>query len=365
MRRNGKSGMADGDSLNVLVYEWVTGGGLAGSALPASLAAEGAAMRRAVAADFASLPARGRRVRVTMTLDARMAEEPGPWTVARVDGPDAFDRVRRLARTTDFTVLIAPETTGVLARQTRELGASGSRLMGATAEAVELTGDKARLAAWLESCGVAHPRTRRIVPALGLPGDFTYPAVLKPIDGAGSLDTYYVRDATSLPAAARAMPEALLQEFVAGRPSSASFLVDTKGQAWLIGIGSQRTAIRDGRFEYLGGSSPAAWRHASEPLRRVVEGIPGLRGFVGVDFIWDPRSDHATVIEVNPRPTTSYVGLCRLLPAGQLAEAWLAACSEAPEGVKTLAGLADLVHRQERLCFDSDGGLAGNAGVRR
>ena len=38
----------------ILVYEWVTGGGLAGSPLPGSWAAEGRAMRRAIAADFAS-----------------------------------------------------------------------------------------------------------------------------------------------------------------------------------------------------------------------------------------------------------------------------------------------------------------------
>ena len=53
---------------------------------------------------------------------------------------------------------------------------------------------------------------------------------------------------------------------------------------------------------------------------------PGLRGFVGVDFFWEPELDEATVLEINPRATTSFVGLSRLLPAGHLAAAWLAAC---------------------------------------
>ena len=38
------------------------------------------------------------------------------------------------------------------------------------------------------------------------------------------------------------------------------------------------------------------------------ESIAGLRGFVGVDFIWDPERRHATLLEINPRPTTSIVG---------------------------------------------------------
>src|SRR3954452_3588271 len=64
----------------ILVHEWVTGGGLAGQPLPASWAAEGHAMRRAIARDFAALPG----VRVVVTLDERFPEEPGPWSVVRI-----------------------------------------------------------------------------------------------------------------------------------------------------------------------------------------------------------------------------------------------------------------------------------------
>src|SRR3954452_10376991 len=67
-------------SITVLVHEWVTGGGLAGRPMPASWAAEGHAMRRAIAGDFAALPG----VRVVVTLDDRFPEEPGPWSVVRI-----------------------------------------------------------------------------------------------------------------------------------------------------------------------------------------------------------------------------------------------------------------------------------------
>ena len=95
-------------------------------------------------------------------------------------------------------------------------------------------------AARLEELSISTPPTRTIVPSAGLPSDTEYPAVLKPVDGAGSLDTFSLSDALSLPPAALAMPRAVLQPFVPGTPMSASFLVGPAGKAWLIGVGIQR-----------------------------------------------------------------------------------------------------------------------------
>ena len=125
---------------SVLIHEWVTGGGLAGTSLPASWAAEGRAMRRSIAADFAALP--GNSVRVIVTLDARLPDDPGPWQTEPIAPGEYADRLRALARAADFTVLIAPETSGILADLTRDLAQAGGRLLGSTADAVELAADK-------------------------------------------------------------------------------------------------------------------------------------------------------------------------------------------------------------------------------
>jgi tyramine---L-glutamate ligase len=310
-------------------------------------------MRRAIAADFARLP--DRPARVIVTSDSRLLDDPGPWTT--VPGDEAAS-VRELAASADFTVLIAPETSGILAGLTRELGNAGARLLGSTAAAVELTADKARLAARLQELAIDTPPTRTIVPGNGLPRDATYPAVLKPVDGAGSVDTFYLPDALSLPDRAREMPVALFQPFLQGTSMSASFFVDQSGQIWPIGVGFQRMAIRDGRFEYHGGSLPAPCLDALPQLTPAVESVAGLRGFVGVDFIWNSRENRAIILEINPRPTTSYVGLCRLLPPGRLAQAWLSACALEGRDTAILAGLVECVHGKEcRLWFSSSGVL--------
>jgi predicted ATP-grasp superfamily ATP-dependent carboligase len=341
------------ESLTVLVHEWVTGGGLAGRPLPQSWADEGRAMRRAIAADFASV-ARN-RVRVIVTLDARLPEDPGPWTTERIEPGNPDRRLRELAVAADATVLVAPETAGTLAGWTRDLRAAGARVLGSSLEAIALTGDKARLAAWLRAGGIDTPPSRTVRPAAGLPPDAPYPAVLKPVDGAGCVDTFYLVDATSLPPGARAMSQALLQPYRAGVPMSASFLVDGRGAAWLLGVGIQRIAIQGGRFAYQGGLLPAPSRSAEPQLRPAVAAIPGLRGFVGVDFVWDPAARHATVLEINPRPTTSCVGLTRLLPPGRLAEAWLRVCEPEPADPAWFGRLAELVHGGRRVQFDARG----------
>ncbi len=81
-------------------------------------------MRRAIAADFAELA--GVSARVVMTLDSRLPDDPGPWTIERIAPGDALHQVCELAGMADFTVLVAPETSGILARLTREFQAAGA-----------------------------------------------------------------------------------------------------------------------------------------------------------------------------------------------------------------------------------------------
>ena len=179
-----------------------------------------------------------------------------------------------------------------------------------------MTGNKLRLGQYLATRGIATPPSLRVIPSQGLPADFRYPAVLKPIDGAGSQDTYFVRAAGRFPEQARAMPEALLQPLVQGVAHSASFLVGRDGRAHLIAAGRQHIEIREDRFCYRGGTVPVPLQDAKDGPRRAIESVAGLGGFVGVDYIWDARAKRATVLEINPRPTTSYVGLARWLPPG-------------------------------------------------
>jgi predicted ATP-grasp superfamily ATP-dependent carboligase len=133
---------------------------------------------------------------------------------------------------------------------------------------------------------------------------------------------------------------------------SASFLVSDRS-AELIGIGRQRMEVIDGRFAYLGGTIPAPRAGEERTLCRAVASVPGLRGFVGVDFIKERPSGKVIVLEINPRPTTSYVGLARLLPAGTLASAWIETLEGSRNGESD--ALARVVHACDGFTFEADG----------
>jgi predicted ATP-grasp superfamily ATP-dependent carboligase len=283
--------------MRVFLYEYTCA--LADDSAAESLHAEGRAMLSAVLADF------GRVSGVeAVTLPAEA-------------GREAFCE---LARSSDYTLVIAPEFAGLLAERCRWVEQAGGRLLGPTSDAVGLTADKLLTAHRLLSAGVQTPYCDPF------PGRGTFPAVLKPRDGAGSLATFLVRNQAELMSRAeQARGEGwrgdfIVQRFAPGVAASVAFLLGP-GRCVPLLPAAQHLSD-DGRFRYLGGRVPlpdGLRERAVSLARRAVEAVPGLRGYVGVDVV---LGDSDQVIEINPRLTTSYVGL-RALAETNLAEAML------------------------------------------
>jgi predicted ATP-grasp superfamily ATP-dependent carboligase len=119
----------------------------------------------------------------------------------------------------------------------------------------------------------------------------------------------------------------LLQRYVRGVAASVSLLSDGRRA---VAHSANRQWIRvSRRFSYRGGMTPL-----DHPLARLgieaallaCEALPGLRGYIGVDLVLTKLE--AVVIEVNPRLTTSYLGV-RAAIDGNLAAMVLAACAGA------------------------------------
>ena len=102
----------------------------------------------------------------------------------------------------------------------------------------------------------------------------------------------------------------MVQPFQPGMPASLSMLC-RDGRAWLLTVNRQNVSLSGGSFTYdggiVGGMVPSP--NLSDLAQGVAAALPGLFGFVGVDFIAGP--DGPAIIEVNPRLTTSCVGLRR------------------------------------------------------
>jgi hypothetical protein len=246
----------------------------------------------------------------------------------------------------DHAIFIAPETDGVLLQLARAL----PEAIGSSLEAIELTSDKLALAGYWREHGIPTPATTDREPT---PCE-AFPVVWKPRDGCGSTATFLLENALD---AARATAQVksehagamILQEFVPGRAASLAFLCGPRGYFPLIP--AFQAISTDGRFHYLGGELPIPSDLAARAIKigsSAIAIVPGLKGFIGIDLVLGDSADGSLdfAIEINPRLTTSYVGL-RGLAEFNIAEAMLKiAAGEAPP---------KMCWKAERIRFTPDG----------
>ena len=296
--------------MKILVIEYVTGGGLYRQPVPPSLAVEGERMLQTLLADLAANPSH----RLYATRDVRMPELPQgvvQWSVSSEEDPWSLWDAR--LGDVDAVWPIAPESGATLARLTRLIERSGKCLLGSSSEAVTLASSKRATAEHLLGCGVRVVRTC-------LPTEFETlagPWVAKPDDGAGCEDTRFFDDPRALSEWLKQngrMTTHVVQPYVVGTAMSLSMLC-RGGRAWLLSANRQMVELKDGVFSYHGSQVNIAMpdRGVCTTLAQsIAQAIPGLAGYVGVDLVVADDGT-LTVLEINPRLTTSYVGLRRAI----------------------------------------------------
>ncbi|MGE8369587.1 ATP-grasp domain-containing protein [Cupriavidus sp.] len=295
----------------VFVYEYISAGAMDTRAVP-HLLRQGRAMRDAMIADLARIGD------VAITCAALPGELPpacdGAHRVsccARMPGEDAADFVRRQAACHDVSWVVAPESEGVLLSLNYMVG--DARWLGCDASAIALATSKRATAQRLAALGIAatRPWSEGDAPESGR-------WVVKPDDGAGSVathayDGFGAAHESWLRRLAHGEP-VVLEPWVEGEPISVSLLCGPGGPE-LLSVNRQHIRVdAAGQVHDDGVEINAieckgqAGRLLADVAECVVAGMPGLRGFVGIDLVWHPRRG-PVVIEVNPRVTCAYAGL--------------------------------------------------------
>lgn len=302
--------------MHVFLYEWVTGGGLVEQPgrLPAPMLAEGSAMISALAEDFAAMAGS----KVTVLRDMRLDNLPlrGCEVIEIESVPHWRAEFDRLAAEADRTMVVAPEFDGILRQTMRRVAAAGGRALNVGDEFVAIASDKHRTAMRLATAGVPVPQACMLeADEPKLPVDFEYPAVLKPVDGAGSQHTLLVHGAGDEPPP-YPWPRRL-ERYCPGRAASVAAICGPAG--WALLPPCWQRLSDDGRFVYRGGATireAALAARAAALAGRALDALPPAIGFVGVDLILgnDAEGRDDVAIEVNPRLTTSYVGLRAAVP---------------------------------------------------
>ena len=285
-------------------------------------------MLTAVAADFAAAG----HLQVVLVderlSDGLRAELPSQAQLVSIAADSELpDVLRRTAAECDRVLLIAPESGGCLLQTLDWLDAFGDRMVSPGREFVRLSSDKNATAEWLNSkqvpttSGMPLPETPE---KMSLP----LPVVIKPIDGAGSeqVQLFETLDAIDWPE----HPDRFrVESFVAGASVSVGVIASASDGGspkfqFLPPTGQLFDADPIGT--YIGSRYPLPAdiaTRATALAERAARSLPPTGGYFGIDIVVaDAGPDHDTVIEVNPRLTTSYVKL-REIVTTNLAEMML------------------------------------------
>ena len=323
--------------MNLLIFEYISGGGYADAKLSGSILSEGYGILRSLISDC---KAAGHHV--TTFLDSRlMAFNPPNEAdkIVSVSAPnEVYVRLRELSSLVDAVYVIAPESGQILEKLLETIAVSGGTSLNCEIDAIKLVSNKMTTYERLKKLGLKVPETvllginEKPENIRGLIKELGYPLVFKPINGVSCTGLSLVKDENDITGASKKVAresmskQFIVQKLIMGRAASVC-VISTGDKAVSVTLNRQFVTLAspDEPSGYYGGTVP--FNHASEEkalktAERAVEAVCGLKGYVGVDLIL--ADEEPVVIEVNPRITTSYVGLKRAVnfnPAEAISDA--------------------------------------------
>jgi predicted ATP-grasp superfamily ATP-dependent carboligase len=312
--------------LNLLIFEYVSGGGYANQQLSSSILSEGYGMLRSLISDC---KAAGHNV--TTLLDSRLKAFNPPneadQTVSVYSPHQLSVKLKEHSGVVDAFYVIAPESGQVLKKLVGDIESSGGTLLNCEIAAIKRVSNKMTAYETMKKRGLKVPETilvdihqkteniKRLTKELG------YPLVFKPLDGVSCGGLSLVKDEGDIAGAIQKVArESMNKQFIAQkviRGKAASACVISNGdEAVAVTLNRQLVILAspDEESGYYGGVVPFDHNLEKEAIKaaeRVVDEIGGLKGYVGVDMIL--TNEGPVVLEVNPRLTTSYVGLRRVV----------------------------------------------------
>jgi predicted ATP-grasp superfamily ATP-dependent carboligase len=311
--------------LKLLIYEHLCGE-CVGLDVESNILCEGYAMLRALISDFKML-----KHHIITFLDSRMMKFNPPIQADEILSPMSSGDVRRLlrevCRKVDAVYIIAPESNGILEGLVEEVEDSGGIAINCSPKSIGEASNKLNVYEKLKGIGIRVPETvpvnvgEDVKHVRSVARDMGFPLIFKPIVGAGSSGLSIVRDEGEIDEAVRKVKCEgsedffLIQRFVKGMPASVS-VISNGVSALPLTLNAQLMKLASPKLNssYMGGFTPLrhpAWSEALKVAKSTVECFSGLRGYVGVDMVL--TGDGPFVMEVNPRLTTSYVGLREVL----------------------------------------------------
>ncbi|MBK5190161.1 MAG: ATP-grasp domain-containing protein [Methanosarcinales archaeon] len=272
--------------MRILVAEYAVGGGEGNSV---SLLREGKAMLSTLKEGF---------------------ERMGHAVVYPEAETDFEAAVDKLSKESDAGIVIAPDDK--LCALT-ELIESNTVNLGCPADSIKICADKMRTSKILSGEGIPVPR---IVSVEEVERNEEQRYVSKPRYGCASEDIFILNAAKYHKVLSRYNnADHIITEFITGDDISSSIIAG-KSSVLPLTINKQFIRTEGERLRYEGGFVPYfIGREAESEIMRISERVVTIlhcSGYVGIDFVLG-EDGTAYVVDVNPRPTTSIVGIAKVL----------------------------------------------------
>ncbi len=288
--------------MKILVFEYITGGGFNRQELPGSLAGEGSLMLNALLDNLMRL----NKLEITIMRDWRLEVLPGVHNVIIGPEHDVTEEFARLVKQADRVWPIAPEFDGILQNLCQKVEALGKILLTSASTAVAVAGNKFKTYELLNRHRISTVPTRMLDNSYS-PGEW----MVKAVDGVGCSDSYVIANRQDFERLELRKDAYIIQPHLQGAKTSLSALFK-QGSGWLICANLQHFERLNQQYHLTG----IVVNHHPDPglyqplITEIARALPELWGYVGIDLI---ENDQTWVLEINPRLTTSFVGIYEAL----------------------------------------------------
>lgn len=301
--------------MRLLVFEYITGGGLINQPLPTLLLQEAYLMRNALLDDLESI----NHIEVLVLLDERVMQcentENSRFNYLTIDQKtDLIGLLTAQQSRYDAVWLIAPETDGILARWCHFFTQQSKLLMTSGQLAVEICQDKLATFRHLQQAGIPCIPSQRFNPSMDIK---SHMSVVKVNDSVGCDEVFLLESEEHWKKVLVRLAKEkqyIIQPYIAGENLSLSCLF-YQGQAYFICCNQQHIHIKAQQFVLSACTvnvHPERWQQYQLLCQQVADSMPQLFGFVGIDIIQMPTGE-TLIIEINPRLTTSFAGIKQAL----------------------------------------------------
>ncbi len=230
-----------------------------------------------------------------------------------------LDSLEKLSKNFDYVLLIAPPNELIEASQI----VGNERVLGPSIDVVRKFSLKDVGYGVLKNVGINIPNYTTLANANIKPcflKKLSFPVMVKPVDSTGGLGATLVYDSNKLEQAVNyglefsKVKRVVIQSFIEGIHGSISIITNGEKILFLTNNVQFIRFSSNGKVMYLGGivylRNKELYLKSFELVSKIIAKISGFKGYFGIDIVWCSWEPY--VIEVNPRITTSFVGLARI-----------------------------------------------------